>query len=163
MIEMIEKLEDALASAFPPVTIDRAMLDEPTANWDVYEDRADLVAFEGRTWRELAPELLYRHSALPLWAGDALWHAILPSYLRYLLRERTRFNDLPFQLAGDLTRSDDQGARVKFDRRLAAFSTEQRAAIRDIVALLATVRPMEEPMSRALATWNNLVGGERED
>lgn len=28
---MIEKLEDALVSAFPPVKIDRAMIDEPTA------------------------------------------------------------------------------------------------------------------------------------
>lgn len=158
MTEMTEKLEDALASAFPPVTIDRAMLDEPTAIWDVYEDRGDLVALEGKTWRELAPELLYRHSALPLWAGDALWRAILPGYLRYLLRERTRFNDLPFQLAGELTRSDDPGARVKFDRRIAAFSAEQRAVIRDVVAVLAKVRPMEEPMSRALATWNDVEG-----
>jgi hypothetical protein len=159
---MIEKLEDALTSAFPLVTIDRAMIDEPTANWDVYEDYADLAAFDGKTWRELSPELLYRHPALPLWAGDALWRAILPGYLWYLLHERQRFNDLPFQLAGELTRGDDPAAHVKFDRRVAGLSAEQRTVIRDVVALLATVRPMEEPMSHALATWNKL-GGERKD
>jgi len=47
---MIEKFEDALVSAFPPVKIDRAMIDEPTALWHVYDD-SDLAAFEGRTWR----------------------------------------------------------------------------------------------------------------
>jgi hypothetical protein len=153
---MIEKLEDALASAFPPVPIDRALIDEPTAIWDVYEDYADLVTFEGKTWRDLPAELLCRHSALPLWAGDALWRTVLPAYLWYLLHERERFNDLPFQLAGELTRSDDPAARLKFDRRIAALSAEQRAVVRDVVSLLATIRPMEEPMSRALATWNNV-------
>src|SRR5512140_1567980 len=146
---MIEELEKALTFAFPPVMIDRAMIDEPTAIWDVYEDYADLAAFESKTWRELAPELLYKHSALLLWAGDAFWRATLPGYLWYLLHERTLFNDLPWQLAGELTRSDDPAARLKFDRRIAALSAEQRAVIRDVVALLATMRPMEQPMSRA--------------
>ena len=153
---MIEKLEEALTTAFPPVTIDRATIDEPTANWDVYEDYADLATFEGKTWRELPAKLLYKHSALLLWAGDAFWRAILPSYLWYLLRERTLFNDLPWQVAGQLTRKDDPAARLKFDRRIAALSAEQRAVIRDVIALLATVKPMEEPMSHALATWNNV-------
>lgn len=158
---MIENLEDALSSAFPPVTIDRAMIDEPTAIWDVYEDYADLAAFEGKTWRELAPELLYKHSALLLWAGDALWRAILPGYLWYLLHERTLFNDLPFQVASQLTRKDDPEYHPKFDRRIAGLSREQRAAIRDVLTLLATVSPLEEAMSRALASWNNLMGGRR--
>ena len=96
----VAQLEDALTVAFPPVAIDRAMIDEPTANWDVYEDYADLTAFEGKTWRELPAALLYKHSALLLWAGDAFWRAILPGYLRYLLHERTLFNDLPRGLRG---------------------------------------------------------------
>ena len=158
---MIEKLEDALSSAFPPITIDRAMIDEPTAIWDVYEDYADLAAFEGKTWRELAPELLYKHSALLLWAGDAFWRAILPSYLWYLLHERTLFNDLPFQVASQLTRKDDPEYHPKFDRRISGLSREQRAAIRDVLTLLATVSPLEEAMSRALASWNNLMEGRR--
>jgi hypothetical protein len=156
MTATIEELAEALVSAFPPVVIDRAMIDDPTANWDVYEDYADLAAFEGKTWRELAPELLYKHSALLLWVGDVLWRAILPGYLWYLLHERTLFNDLPWQVAGELTRSDDPAARLKFDRRTAPLSGEQRAVIRDVVAHLSTVRPMEQPMTRALATWNNV-------
>lgn len=156
MTATVEELEAALVAAFPPVVIDRAMIEEPTANWDVYEDHADLAAFEGKTWRELAPERLYKHSALLLWAGDVFWRTVLPGYLWYLLHERTLFNDLPWQVAGELTRSDDPAAGLKFDRRVAPLSAEQRAVIRDVVALLSTVRPMEQPMSRALATWNNV-------
>jgi hypothetical protein len=153
---MIDKLEEALVAAFPPVAIDRAMIDEPTALLDVYDDYADLTSFEGKTWRDLSTEQLWRHSTLPIYAGDALWRAILPGYLRYVLHERHRFNDLPFQLAGQLTRKEDPEYHPKFDRRVAGLSSEQRAAIRDVLTLLATVSPMEEPMSRALATWNNL-------
>lgn len=152
----IERLEEGLVSAFPPVTIHRTMIDEPTAIWDVYEDYADLVAFEGKTWRDLSPELLYRHTGLLVWAGDALWRATLPGYLWYLLHERQLFNDLPFQLASQLTRKDDPDSHPKFDRRTAPFSPAQRATIRDVLSLLATVSPLEEVMSRALATWNDL-------
>jgi hypothetical protein len=158
---MIDKLEDALLAAFPPVTIDRAMIDETTANWDVYEDYADLAAFEGKTWRDLPAKQLYKHSALLLWAGDAFWRAILPGYLWYLLHERTLFNDLPWQVASQLTRKEDPEYHPKFDRRVAGLSREQGAAIRDVLTLLATVSPLEEAMSRALATWNNLVEGRR--
>jgi hypothetical protein len=155
--DMIEKLEDALVTSFPPVKIDRAMIDEPTALWHVYDDYSDLAAFEGKTWRELPAELIVRHSTLPIYAGDSLWCAILPGYLWYLLHERKRFNDLPFQLAGQFTRKDDPESHPRFDRRIAAFSPAQRAAIRDVLTLLATVSPMEETMSLALATWNNLT------
>lgn len=149
---VVARLDEALVAAFAPVTIDRAMIDEPTANWDVYEKRGELAALEGKSWREIGTDWLFRHSALLLWAGDALWRATLPAYLRYLLHERERFNDLPFQVAGELTRSAD-GPTGKFDRRTAALSTEQRGAIRDVVAHLATITPMQEPMARALATW----------
>ena len=59
-MDMIDKLDGALASAFPPVTIDRAMIDEPTALWHAYDDYADLAAFEGKTWTELPVESLLR-------------------------------------------------------------------------------------------------------
>jgi hypothetical protein len=152
---MIEQLEDALASAFPPVPIDRAMIDEPTANWSVYddEDRADLVAFEGTTWRELPATVLKRHPTLPIYAGDALFCATLPGFLRYLLHERDSFNDLPFQLAGQLTRRTDVDNK-KLDRRLARLTTAQRAVVGGVLEHLATVAPMDEIMGRALATWN---------
>jgi hypothetical protein len=150
---MIEKLEDALASAFPPITIDRAMIDEPSANWSVYDDRADLVAFEGHTWRELPAAVLKRHPTLPIYAGDALFCATLPAFLHYLLRERESFNDLPFQLAGQLTRRTDVDNK-KLDRRLSRLTTAQRAVVGEVLARLATMAPMDEIMGRALTTWN---------
>ena len=152
----IEKLEAALAAAFPAVPIDRAMIDEPTANWGVYDDPAGLAALEGKTWRELPAELLVRHPTLPIFAGDALFRATLPGYLRYLLHERRQFNDLPFQLGSQLTRGGDPALHAKFDRRIAPLDPAQRAAVRDVVAHLATVPPMQETMSRALATWDHL-------
>lgn len=150
---MIERLEEALASAFPPITIDRAMLDEPTANWSVYDDTADLVAFEGKTWRELPADLLKRHPTLPIYAGDALFCTTLPAFLRYLLHERESFNDLPFQLAGQLTRRTDVDNK-KLDRRLSHLTTAQRSAVGELLAYLATRAPIDEIMGRALATWN---------
>jgi len=156
MTATVEQLEAALLAAFPPVVIDRAMIDEPTAVWSVYDDYAELAALEGKTWRDLTPELLYKHSTLPVFAGDALWRATLPGCLWYLLHERTLFNDLPFQLASQLTRKDDPESHPMFDRRIAPLSPVQRAAVRDVLTLLATVSPLEEAMSRALATWNNL-------
>lgn len=153
---LIEKLENALVAAFPPVTIDRAMIDEPTAHWEVYDAPSDLVAFDGKTWRELPTALLYKHSTLPAFAGDRLWRETLPGYLRYLLHERSLFNDLPFQVASQLTRKDDPESHPRFDRRAAPLTAEQRAVIRDVLALLATVPPLGDAMSLALATWNHL-------
>jgi len=150
---MIEKLEDALASAFPPVAIDRAMIDEPTANWSVYDDRGDLVAFEGKTWHELPAAVLKRHPTLPIYAGDALFCTTLPAFLRYLLHERESFNDLPFQLAGQLTRRTDVDNK-KLDRRLSRLTTVQRAVVGEMLAYLATIAPMDEIMGGALKTWD---------
>ncbi|HLL25378.1 MAG TPA: hypothetical protein VK427_24750 [Kofleriaceae bacterium] len=150
---MIEKLDEALTYAFPPVTIDRLMIEEPTANWSVYDERGDLVGFEGKTWPELPAALLKRHPTLPIYAGDALFCATLPAFLRYLLHERESFNDLPFQLAGQLTRRTDVDNK-KLDRRLSRLTTAQRAAVGEMLAYLAEVAPMDEIMGGALATWN---------
>jgi hypothetical protein len=97
-----------------------------------------------------------KHSTLPAFAGDRLWRATLPSYLWYLLHERTLFNDLPFQVASQLTRKDDPESHPRFDRRAVPLTPEQRALVRDVLTLLATLSPLEEEMSLALATWNNL-------
>ena len=153
---MPDNLETTLARAFPAEMIDRAVIDEPTANWTVYDDREHLATFEDKTWQELPAELLERHSTLPVYAGDALFHATLPGYLCLLLHERKVFNDLPFQIASQLTRKDDREHHSKFDRRVAWFTQAQRTAVRDVLAHLATVSPLEDTMSRALATWNNL-------
>ena len=146
-------LDAALVSAFPVVTIDRSMIDEPTANWSVYDATADLVNLEGKTWRELPAAVLKRHPTLPIYAGDALFCTTLPAFLHYLLHERDSFNDLPFQLAGQLTRRTDVDNN-KLDRRLSCLTTAQRAAVADVLAHLATIAPMDEIMSRALTTWN---------
>jgi hypothetical protein len=153
---MIEKLEHALAAAFPPVTIDRAMIDEPTALWHVYDEYAELAACEGKTWRELPAALLVRHATLPIYAGDALWRATLPAYLWYLLHARGQWNEVSSQLARQLTRREDPESHAKFDRRIAPLSAAQRTAIRDVLVSLATLPLMEDTMSRALATWNDL-------
>lgn len=153
---MTNDLDRALVLAFPPIAIDRAMIDDPTANWSVYDDVADLSAFEGESWITLAPALLVQHSTLPIYAGDALFRATLPAYLQYLLHERTRFNDLPFQLAAQLTRKSAPASHAKFDRRVAPLTQAQREATRGALALLSTVSPMEEAMSLAHATWNLL-------
>ncbi len=157
MLKSIDDIEAAIVSAFPAVIIERATIDEPTALWSGYDDADDLAAFEGKTWRDLPAELLVRHSTLPVYAGDGLFRRTLPAYLQYLLREQTRFNDLPFQLANQLTRKEDPESHPKFDRRTAGFTSEQRAAVRDAIAFLSTRRPMEEAMSRALATWETLA------
>ena len=156
IIGMSDNLEATLARAFPAEMIYRAVIDEPTANWTVYDDRENLAAFENKTWQDLPADLLERHPTLPVYAGDALFHATLPGYLCILLHEREVFNDLPFQIASQLTRKDYPEFHPKFDRRMARFTQAQRAAVRDVLAHLATVSPIEGAMSRALATWNNL-------
>ena len=108
---------------------------------------------EGKTWRELPAALLKRHPTLPIYAGDALFCTTLPAFLRYLLHERESFNDLPFQLAGQLTRRADVD-NEKLDRRLSRLTTAQRAAVGKMLAYLATIAPMDEIMGRALATWD---------
>ncbi len=153
---MIETLENALTSAFPPATIDRAMIDEPTALWHVYDDYAELAVFEGKTWRELPAELIVRHATLPIYAGDSFWRATLPGYLWYLLHARGQWNEVPSQLACQLTRREDSEHHPKLDRRIAPFSAAQRTAIRDVLAFLETLPLMEDTMSRALATWNDM-------
>jgi hypothetical protein len=122
----------------------------------VYDDYSDLAAFEGKTWRELPAELIVRHAILPIYAGDSLWRATLPGYLWYLLHVREHFNEVPSPLALQLTRREDPEYHPKFDRRIGPFSPEQRVAIRDVLAVLATAPLMEDTMSRAFATWNNL-------
>lgn len=155
MTSIVEELDAALDAAFTSITIDRQMIDEPTANWTVYDEWPDLVALEGKDWRD-ATQILARHPTLPVYAGDALWRATLPGYLRHLLHERKQFDDLPFQLARQMTRPTDPEGKLKFDRRTSPLTTAQRAAVRDVLEHLATVPPMEEAMSRALTTWNEL-------
>lgn len=159
MRDRVDKLVEALIHAFPADVIDAATFDEPTANWLVYDDVADLRGFQGRTWRDLPAETLVRHATLPIYAGDHLFHAIVPAFLRHVLLEVRRLDELPFQLAGQLTRRDEPEHWPKFDRRAALFTATQRAAVRAVLAHLAQRPTLDEPMARAMATWSQLVGG----
>ena len=149
------ELDAVLAAAFPAVPIDRATIDEPTGRWDYYDDASELRTLEGLTWHQLEPTFLVRHATLINYAGDGLFRAVLPAYLRYLLNERPS-NEVPFHVGGQLTRKDDPDGRRIFDRRTDPLSTAQRTAIREVLAYLATVVPMDEVMTRAHTTWSQL-------
>lgn len=153
---MSQNLEDALVTAFPAIAIDRMTIDEPTANWSVYDDISsisELAELEGKTWQEVPADFLERHTGLPVFAGDSLFCTMLPAYLRYLMQARERFNDLPFQVAGQLTRRTDVD-NDKLDRRRSKLSTAQRAVVGKVLDHLATVPPMDEVMARAASSWN---------
>lgn len=150
-----DELNTALAAAFPDLPIDRATIDEPTGRWDYYDDVSELRSLEGLTWRQLEPGFLSRHATLVNYAGDELFRAVLPAYLRYLLNSQPS-NEVPFHVGGQLTRRDDADGRRIFDRRIDPLTAAQRIAVREVLAHLATVVPMDEVMTRAHATWCRL-------
>jgi hypothetical protein len=153
----VETLEQALVTAFPAAVIDRPMIDEPTALWLGYPKYPQLAELEGKTWLDITDDWLWRNPMLLGFVGDSLWRAVLPAYLRYLLREHDEWNSLPAHVAGWLTRKGDLVSR--FDRRIALLSTAERAAIHAVIARLSTRLRMAEVMSRALATWDELHRG----
>jgi hypothetical protein len=92
------ELRDALIAAFPPpLPITREMTRTADARWAGYEERDDLPLIEGKSWVELAPEVLERHAALLIHAGSALYRAILPAYLLVLVVTDT---NCPIALSG---------------------------------------------------------------
>ena len=150
-----DELNQLLSAAFPPMPIDRATLDEATGRWDYYDNASELSSLEGLTWPEVEPAFLARHANLMNYAGDALFRATLPAYLRYLVVERPS-NEVPFHVGGQLIRKDDLDGQRIFDRRTTSMTKEQRVAVREVLAFLATVVPMDEVMTRAHATWSEL-------
>ncbi len=158
MTDRTDELVEALANAFPTSIIDSTLRDEPSATWSVYDDVADLESIWGKSWQELPAEALVRHATLPIYAGDQLFHAIVPAFLRHVLLEDRRVDELPFQLAGQLTRSDELDRQPKFDRRAALFTPAQRATVRDVLAHLSSRPAIDEPMARAMETWDPLAG-----
>jgi hypothetical protein len=144
----------ALEAAFPATTIDRAMIEAPTSLWDDYDDHAELTELEGKTWRDVDREWLWKHPDLLIGSGDELWRALVPAYLVLLLGEPDHVSSLPWHVAGTLERKPDRA--TKFDRRIAPLSATQRAAIRQALERLATMSPFEAPMVRALETWKSI-------
>lgn len=133
-------LDAKLAAAFPEVSIDRAMIDEQTAKWDIYDNTEGLTDFVGTRWTELDPELLIRHMSLPLYAGDSLWRATLALSIAEL-DPGTRFHEKSTMLSmrrwehertlievdGDRTEVRD---RVTFERRVAVLGPLLRVGVR---------------------------------
>ncbi|HWU89827.1 MAG TPA: hypothetical protein VN253_21345 [Kofleriaceae bacterium] len=77
------ELRAALIAAFPPLPITRATIHTADARWADYEERDALPLIEGKSWVELAPEILERHAALLVYAGGALYRAILLMGVNY--------------------------------------------------------------------------------
>lgn len=150
-MDTIEALRAALIAAFPAEPLARDLLDEPTN----YEERAELAPLAGRTWRDIEPGFLVRHASLLVYASAAQYRALLPAYLLYLL-DHDAFNEVPFQVARQLTRKDDPVDQQIFDRRIAGLGTDQRGVVRRVIAHLATKEPMQEAMSRAVPSWQRL-------
>jgi hypothetical protein len=153
-VSVKDDLEAKLVAAFPAQTIDRSMIDEPTAVWDEYDEAGELHAFEGKTWRELPADLIERHIALLVHAGDTLFLALLPAYLRHLLDEPTVHNALPYHVAGELERPEVPTPSLRYERRAARLTSAQRTATADVLGYLATKFRIGARMARVLASWN---------
>lgn len=146
------EVRTALVAAFPPAPITRAMIFAPDARWTHYEERDALALLEGVQWTELAAAVLEQHEALLVHAGAALFGAVLPAYLT-LLAEREYHTALPFFVAGQLVRKDNDVDQQIFDERFGSMTDEQRAAVRVACAWLATREPTQESMSIASTSW----------
>jgi len=154
-----DDLRAALIAAFPAEPITRDTIDEPLANWDVYEEAGELSMLEGKTWLELDAAVVEHHDVLMPYAGNALFRATLPAYLLYLV-EHPAYNEVPFHVGGQLSRADDPTDLKTIDRRVAPLTAGQRAAVRRVIGYLTTREPMKEVMARALETWDRVLAGE---
>lgn len=148
----------ALIAAFPPRPITREMIEEPTSRWWNSEDGdAMKPRLEGRRWTELDKAFIESFPAVMRYAGTETYAAVLPAYLAYLL-DFEGYNEVPFVVAGQLSRKDDAVDQRIFDARIAPLSAEQRALVTQVIQLLTTRPPMEEVMKVALKTWQSLPG-----
>jgi uncharacterized protein DUF6714 len=145
------ELRASLLAAFPAAPLSKELLAEPTN----YEEHHELATLAGTTWRDITTAFLVRHASLLVYASPSQYRALLPAYLLYLV-EHDAFNEVPFQVARQLTRKDDPTDQQIFDRRIAGLDAAQRAVVRRVIEHLATKEPMQEPMSRALASWQQL-------
>lgn len=141
-------LDLVVESAFSAVVIEREMLDEPSAMWSAYAEESELEQLEGFTWREIPSALLYRHRHLLGCAGDNLFRATLPAYLRHALHEQGPFRNLSWNLGWNL--ANPATSQNRLDGRLAILTRAQRHATRDVLAHLAT---HDAAIAYAHRTW----------
>jgi len=137
------------------------MLEEASGRWWNYKAADALRSHvEGRVWTDLDAPFVEAHASALISAGTATYVALLPAYLVYLL-EHDAYNEVPFFVAGELTRTDDPVDERIFAARLAALGAEQRSIVRKVIELLTMRAPMERAMRAALATWRNLPNSEQ--
>lgn len=146
------ELRAALIAAFPPLPITRETIHTADARWAGYEERDALPLIEGKSWIDLAPELLEHHAALLVHTGGALYRAILPAYL-LLITAQEYYSILPFHIVSQLTRKDSNVDREIFDERVGPMTAEQRAVVRDAIAMLAEQPLLREVGSTAIRSW----------
>ncbi|MCW5807253.1 MAG: hypothetical protein KIT31_33165 [Deltaproteobacteria bacterium] len=149
---MTTDLRTALVAAFPPAPITRDMIHAADASWARYEDRDVLPLLEGKSWLELAPNILERHEALLIHTGAALYQAILPAYLLRLI-EREHATIGAFHVVSQLTRGDNSVARELFDTRVGTMTPAQRDVVRRAITILAQQPLLREVASDALRSW----------
>jgi len=145
-------LRAALIAAFPPAPITLETIHAPDASWARYEERDALELLAGKSWLELAPELLERHEALLVHTGSALYRAILPAYL-LLLAERELATIVAFHVVGQLTRKDNSVDRELFAARVDPMTTAQRDVVRSAIEILDKQPLLHETASVALRSW----------
>jgi hypothetical protein len=139
-------------AAFPPMPITRATIHTTGALWADYEERDALPLIEGKSWVDLAPEILERHAALLVYAGGALYRAILPAYLLAIV-EHEYSTGLPFHVARQLTYTDSNLDREIFNERVGPMTAEQRDVVRRAIAMFAEQPLLREVGSAAIRYW----------
>ena len=145
-------LRAALIAAFPPAPITRETIHTADARWAGYDERAELVLIEGKSWSDLAPEILEHHAGLLIHAGGALYRAILPAYLLVLI-EHESYTSLPFAVVSQLAREDSNVDREIFDQRVGPMTAEQRVVVRRAIEILARQTILRDVISAALRSW----------
>lgn len=146
------ELRAALIAAFPPLPITHATIHTADARWASYEERDALPLIEGKSWVELEREILERHAALLVYAGGALYRAILPAYLLVIV-EHEYYTSLPFHVGRQLTYTDSNVDREIFNERVGPMTAEQRDVVRHAIAMFAEQVLLREVGSIALRSW----------
>jgi len=146
------ELRTALIAAFPPLPITRVTIHTADARWARYEERDALPLIEGKSWVDLTPEILERHAALLVYAGGALYRAILPAYLLRLV-EHEYSTSLPFHVVSQLTPKDSNVDREIFEERVGPMTAKQRDVVRRAIAIVAEQALLHEVASVAIRSW----------
>jgi hypothetical protein len=147
------EIRAALTAAFRAAPITRETIHTADARWAGYEERDHLAQLEGKSWLELAPDVLELHANLLVHAGGALYRAILPAYLA-LLAENEYATVLPFSVVSQLTPKDDSMVdRGIFDERVGPMTAEQRSAVRRALTVLAEQRFLRDVATNAIRSW----------